>query len=42
MDKRALTSYDTVCLPDLHEFAQEMRESQNYASVDTVLQGERQ
>jgi hypothetical protein len=27
MDKRALTSYDTVCWPDQLSFAQEMRES---------------
>ena len=34
MGKRALTSYDTVCWPDRLSFAQEMRESQNYAGVD--------
>ncbi len=33
MDKRALTSYDTVCWPDRLSFAQEMRESQLYVGV---------
>ena len=37
MVKRALTSYDTVCWPDRLSFAQEMRKSQKYASVDIFL-----
>src|SRR6266487_1348808 len=37
MVKRALTSYDTVCWPDRLSFAQEMRESQIYAGVNTRL-----
>jgi hypothetical protein len=35
MDKRALTCYDTRCSLDQLSFAQEMRESLNYAGVDT-------
>ncbi len=36
MDKRDLTCYDTGCLLDQLSFAQEMRESQFFAAIDTI------